>query len=224
MRRRALVHIAGTGLLLLLMGACERGNPGVSDSDITITGYQIEGKLIDAFQRPLVGVRVLLYYDIALLSADSISRAYTPSVQGEIVTVNVKDTTGQVIRLLFAGPAPQDSDLYVFWDGRNDSGNVVRSGIYTVSYAVASVVKKSYRLIVDGNQNAVTDTEGRFVIPGFDLPVGDVALYYDSADAFVGQFQITSDVFLRFVTPSFDRTFRISLVKDKITNFSVVLN
>ena len=224
MRKRRAFHIAVTGFFLFQAGACERGNPGLNDSDTVIAGYRIEGKLIDDFQRPLTGVEVFLYYDLALLSGDSTSRAYIPTVQSEVVTVDVKDTTGQVIRLVFSGPAPQDSAVYFFWDGRNDSGDVVRSGIYLISYTVASVVKKSYRMIVDGNLNCVTDTGGRFVIPGTDLPVDDIAPYYDSSDSFVGQFQITSDVFLRFITPTFDRSFRVSLVKNKITKISVVLN
>jgi hypothetical protein len=224
MRKRTTFYIVVTGCFLFLAGACERGNPGVNDSDTVITGYRIEGKLIDDFQRPLTGVEVFLYYGIAFVSGDSISRAYIPTVQSEVVTVDVKDTTGQVVRLLFSGPAPQDLAVYFFWDGRNDSGDAVRSGIYKISYTVASVVKKSYRMIVDGNLNGVTDTGGRFVIPGTDLPVDDIAPYYDSSDSFVGQYQITSDVFLRFITPTFDRAFKVPLIKNKITDGSRTLN
>ena len=222
--RRPVLHSAVAAIMVFLIGGCDRRNPGLIDSEIPIAGYRIEGKLSDDFQRPLVGVDVLLYYDISLLSLDSVSRIYTPAVQGEIVTVDVNDTTGQVVRLLFSGPAPQDSSLYVYWDGRDDSGNVVRSGIYRVSYTVSSSVRKSYRMIIDGNRNAVTDANGRFVIPGTDLPVNDIASYYDSSDSFIGQYQIVDGVFLRFITPTFDRTVRVALVKDRITNFSVVLN
>ena len=217
-------HMAGAGFLLLLAAGCNRPAPGLNDSETAMNGYRIEGKLIDEFLRPLVGVQVLLYYDLSFISADSTSRAYTPSSQGEVVTIEVKDRAGQTVRTLFSGPAPQDSLVVVSWNERDDNGDIVRSGLYTVTYTVAGVVRQSYRLIIDGNQNSVTDTEGRFVIPESDLPVDEIAPYYDSSDAFVGEFQIRNEVFLRFVAPSFARTFRVALVKNKITNFVVVLN
>jgi len=158
-------HMAGAGFLLLLAAGCNRPAPGLNDSETAMNGYRIEGKLIDEFLRPLVGVQVLLYYDLSFISADSTSRAYTPSSQGEVVTIEVKDRAGQTVRTLFSGPAPQDSLVVVSWNERDDNGDIVRSGLYTVTYTVAGVVRKSYRLIIDGNQNSVTDTEGRFVSP-----------------------------------------------------------
>lgn len=224
MKTGRFTYIALAGFLFILMEGCDRRVPGLSESDPVIDGYRINGKLVDDFLRPLVGVQVVLYYALAFAGSDSVDRAYTPSVQGEFVTVEVKSWTGLTVRVLFAGPAPQDSTLYVPWDGRDDSGNIARSGLYTVTYTVANVVRKSYRFIVDGNPNDVTDAEGRFMIPESDLPVNEIAPYYDSNDAFVGRFQISDEVFLRFVGASFSRTFRVSLLKNRITNFSAVLN
>lgn len=222
--KRETAHVAGAVALLLVLAGCERGDPGLVETERPINGYRIEGQVMDGFLRPLVGVQVILYYGLAFASGDSISRAYTPAVQGENVTVEVKNPAGQTVRVLFSGAAPQDSSLYVPWDGRDGNGGIVRSSIYTVTYSVAGDIRKSYRQIVDGNQNDTTDAEGRFVIPEPDLPVGEIAPYYDSNDAFVGEFEVLDQVYLRFVGPSFARTYRVTLLKNKTTNFSVVMN
>ena len=219
-----LAHVACAGLLFFFLASCERGVPGANDADVVINGYRIEGQVLDGFLRPLVGVRVILYYGLAFASGDSVSRAYSPTVQGEYVTVEVKNAAGQAVRVLFAGPAPQDSMFYVPWDGRDDGGAIVRSGMYAVTYTVTGTVKKSYRQIVDGNQNDTTNVEGRFVIPEADLPIGEIAPYYDSTDEFVGEFEITDQVYLRFVDQTFARTYRVAPVKNRVTKFSVVIN
>jgi len=224
MTRKRLVSIALVGLLVVFMEGCNRKVPGLNDPEVAIDGYRIEGAIVDDFLRPLAGVQVILFYSLAFANGDSVDRAYSPSSPGEFVTVEVKSWTNQTVRVLFAGQAPQDSMLYVPWDGRDDSGSVVRSGIYTVTYTVSSVVRKSFRLIVHGNQNAVTDAEGKFVIPESDLPVDEIAPYYDSNDAFVGQFQFSDQVLLQFLSTSFSRTYRVALLKNKITNFSAVVN
>lgn len=224
MTKKGSGHIPVVILLFVLVGGCDRSIPGTNDSDTLIDGYRIEGMIVDDFLRPLVGVRVILFYGLAFANGDSVDRGYSPAVQGEIVTVEVKRGTGEVVRLLFAGPAPQDSVLYVPWDGRNDSGEIERSGIYTVTYTVSNTVRKSFRLIIDGNQNAVTDSEGKFLIPESDLPVDEIAPYYDSNDGFVAQFRITDEVFLRFISTSFSRTYRVALLKNRITHFSAVVN
>ncbi len=222
--KRKLAHIARVGMLFLCFASCDRSVPGPDDSDVTINGYRIEGQVLDGFLRPLVGVQVVLYYGLAYVDGDSVSRAYTPAAQGEFVTVEVKNTSGQAVRVLFAGLAPQDSGLYIPWDYRDDDGAVVRSGLYTVTYSVTGNVRKSYRQVVDGNPNDTTDAEGRFVIPESDLPVGEIAPFYTSSDVFDGEYEIMNEVFLRFVSPAFSRTYKVVLLKDKVTNVPIELN
>lgn len=222
MRRLATFHCVIASIAFFVV-ACDRSSPGVNDADIAINGYRIEGTVRDGFLRPLGGMEVRLYYTLVLESTDSVSRVYQPQTPGEFIVVEVKDAAGGLVNTLFAGQA-NDSDLFVIWNQLDSLGNPVRSGLYTISYSVGSVIRMSYRQIVDGNPNAGTDSNGRFVIPESDLPIGEIAPYFDAVGVFLGQYEISDEVFLQFVDPSFSRTYRVPLTKDKTTNFSPVLN
>ncbi len=211
-------------LICLLVPGCDRRGPGITDPEIPVIGYRIEGVVTDELARPVADVQVVLYYDLSPESGDSVTRAYTPADTSEFIIVRVLDASGATVRQLYAGQAPQGSDLYIVWDERDSLGNTVRSGLYSIVFTVSGQVRKSYRLIVDGNLNAVTDSLGRFEIPESDLPVDEIAPFYDEDSRFLGNYRITDQVYLLFTAPSYtSRTFHIVLAKNRVTNFSAIL-
>jgi flagellar hook assembly protein FlgD len=53
-----------------------------------------------------------------------------PAAKMGIATIRIYDVVGEKVRTLNLGTPAADAYAYVAWDGRNDAGNKVASGVY----------------------------------------------------------------------------------------------
>jgi len=72
---------------------------------------------------------------------DASINLYSTSVSpGDIVSVSIYDTQGKAIRQLMSGESVSGESLHLIWNGDNDGGEVVGSGMYFVSINVNGVL------------------------------------------------------------------------------------
>jgi flagellar basal-body rod modification protein FlgD len=102
---------------------------------------------------------------------------YTLSSAADTVSVGIYDTAGKLVRTL-KGSGVSAGDNTFTWDGKNDLGNSVASGKYTLKVTAkdskgASITSSSY---IFGNVSAVRyKANGAvFVVDGTEIPLSDV--------------------------------------------------
>ena len=128
----------------------------------------------------LVGHRVLAANDVGYLSEDgSISGAIELGSSASNVTVEITDSTGQLVQQINLGAQP--SGLVRFtWDGRDSSGDIAASGHYQVSTRVSygTQVENAQTLIESSIESVTLGRFGQGMtlnLPGGDtLPLSQV--------------------------------------------------
>lgn len=70
----------------------------------------------------------------------SINLYSTKVVPGDVVSVSIYDTQGKAIRQLMSGESVSGESLHLIWNGDNDGGEAVSSGMYFVSINVNGVL------------------------------------------------------------------------------------
>jgi len=188
-----------------------------------ISGYQINGSVTNQSGTPLPNVNVLLYYDEEKISNSPVDTAVAVVTDtNQIITVQVFSVGNILVRTLFSdkmriGPVPRFS-----WDGLNDKGAEVASGFYLIRYKIDTMLVKESPLVIEGKLSARTDSDGRFVIPNENLPVGKT---YDKyfQNTFQGVYLIGSSVVLELVSGNSVKTGRVYLKKDVITKVNVTM-
>lgn len=193
------------------------------EQEENITGYQINGSVTNQSGTPILNVNILLFYDeqkISNTQTDTTVAFITDTNQ--VVTIQVFSVKNILVRTLFInkmtiGPVPRFS-----WDGLNDKGVEVTSGLYLVRYRIDTAVVKESPVVIDGNISARTDSNGCFVIPNEYLPVNKT---YDKylQDTFQGAFLIGSSVVLELVSGTSVKTGRVYLKKDKVTKVNITM-
>jgi len=66
----------------------------------------------------------------ALSTDGTVIRYFIPAAKVGIATIRIYDVVGEKVRTISLGTPTADSYGYVAWDGRNDAGNKVASGVY----------------------------------------------------------------------------------------------
>jgi hypothetical protein len=210
--------------LCVLLQACEREIPPVGTST-TVTGYRIEGFVLDGLGNPVRGLPIAIYYDYGLVDAGPPpTKVFQPTVPTQFVRVTVYDRFDVPVVTLFQGRSPEEGTLQVNWDQRDAGGNPVPSGAYTVQYIVDGKTQLSYPVVVSGNVVTSTDSTGHYVIPDKNLPVGfyPVPLYSADNSKFLGNWQITADIIVELrLQPS--RYWSVVVTRDQITEFDIRL-
>lgn len=189
------------------------------------TSYRIEGTVTDRYGNAAIGVQVFLYYDYAYVDRNPPpSRSCTVDDSTKPVTVGVFDQHNALRRTLFQG-LPPASTFAVAWDHCDSAGVPMPSGVYTVQYLVNGATRASYPVVVDGGQVAVTNGSGKFVVPEENLPVGfyPAPLFTSDSSYFYGNYQITSRVYLAFVTPQDNFSRAVDLLKGQVNVLDVTI-
>jgi hypothetical protein len=66
----------------------------------------------------------------AMSTDGTIIRYFVPAADVGVATIRIYDVVGEKVRTISLGTPTADSYGYVAWDGRNDAGNKVASGVY----------------------------------------------------------------------------------------------
>ncbi|MBI4417984.1 MAG: hypothetical protein HY563_04350 [Ignavibacteriales bacterium] len=206
--------------LLILVTGCR-------DTDLVevrrpTEGYQIEGTVLDGLDQPVIGVAIKVSYGMDFVSSSpQPQREYILQSPGEYVVIDVYDLKNRLVRNL-AAESPSGPSFYRPWDKRNNSGNLVRSGVYIVRYVVDGAVRHSYPVLVDGHVTATTDANGVFSISDDSLPVGYYPVpLYTGTDAFVGNYRINNVVYLELTIGTTTHRFGIILRMNEVTRLAV---
>ncbi|MBI4428829.1 MAG: hypothetical protein HY562_06890 [Ignavibacteriales bacterium] len=202
---------------------CER-DIGVNSSQI-ISGYRIEGRVIDRIGNPVVKVDVRVFYNYEFVDYNTPpSKEYTVPSPSPSVTVVVRTRLGVTIRTLYSGNPPPGA-FVVEWDQKGPNGDDVPSGTYFVHYLSNGASQKSYSVTVEGTIVVRTDSLGQYTIPDENLPIGyyPVPLYSSSETTFYGNHRISSSVLLLFTTSTRSREVNVTVLKDRVTVFDIVL-
>jgi hypothetical protein len=218
-----LVRILPLSLLALL--SCERPD-FFGHSYQPAVGYQINGRVVDRFGVPMVGVEIYPYYDLVYESSDEApSREYEVKDSIAYVTFRVLDARDSVTRDLGAGwfaPGP----ILVDWDRKDESGADPPSGLYRVCYIVEGRIVGSYPVLVEGTLSARTDSSGCFTLSNRHLPMGfsPVPLFSQDSTVYYGIYCVGSTVVLELVAPSRIHPVAVRPAKDRVTNVPLVLD
>ncbi len=115
------------------------------DTDMQSLGSNIQSALQSAqvlSSSNLVGRDVLVPGSTADYAGDAVAGAVNVTSAGD-VTVAIKDASGQVVRTIDLGQ--QSSGLSKFsWDGKDDQGNAVENGSYTLAASVGGTSQDTY--------------------------------------------------------------------------------
>jgi len=109
----------------------------------------------------------------------------TLSGNAAVVKVQIKDSTGNVVRTIDAGPK-LTGDSTITWDDKDDSGNQVQAGKYTFSVTATdsagnAVSSTSYALgVVQGVKYGSSGTV--LIVNGTDIDLSDVEAIYGSGN------------------------------------------
>jgi hypothetical protein len=193
------------------------------EQEENITGYQINGSVTNQSGNLIPNVIVLLYYDeqkISYTQTDTTVVFVTDTNQ--VVTIQVFSIKNILVRTLFLNKMTIGHVPRFSWDGLNDKGVEVPSGLYLIQYKIDTAVVKESPVVIDGIISARTDTDGHFVIPNEYLPVNKT---YDKylQDTFQGVYLIGSSVVLELVFGTYVKTGRVYLKKDKVTKVNITM-
>ena len=121
---------------------------------ITVTGDGVSGGVLDVFNFPnpfdlQTKTKYLIHGDgTASLTTDGTIIRYTiPAANGGPATIDIYDVVGEKVRSIDLGIPTTDKYQYQVWDGRNDSGNKVASGVYIGVLKVGGA-KKFWKMAV----------------------------------------------------------------------------
>lgn len=211
-------------VLCLLLQACEREIPPAGTS-VTVSGYQIEGYVLDALGNPVRGLPIAVYYNYDLVdTGPPPPKDYLPADPNKIVRVTVYDRYNAPVLTLFQDRPPDTGPMDITWNQRDAGGNPISSGVYTVQYIVDGRTQLSYPVVVSGNVVAQTDTTGHYVIRDKYLPVGfyPVPLYSADNSTYLGNWQISADIVLGLrLQPT--RYWSVVITENEITEFDIRL-
>jgi hypothetical protein len=217
-----LARIGGVLCLILMSLSCR--DFGAGPLTRPITGFRIEGTVLDGLGQPLDNIPVSLFYSLEFLSSTPAPlREYTIETPGESVTVNVHDDEGAIVRNLYAG-VPSGPTLSVIWDQRRNNGVLVGSGLYFVRVTVDGELRHSYAELVNGRITATTDINGIFAIPDVNLPVGFSPAPLFSGSSFTGNYRVLNWVYLEFDIAGIIYTYSVPLETDRISRLLVRAN
>ncbi len=206
-----------------MLGSCREILPVQTTS--SAVGYQFDGIVTTASGLAFPGVQVRLYYEYQLVSetqTDTIPVIVRDSTR--IVDIAVYTPRYAFVRELFLGYRPVGPVPRALWDGLDASGNSVPSGEYLIRYVVDTAIVKYSPVIVDGHTSAVTDANGRFVIPNDRLPVGAVADFYDLDGTFAGAFEVLPVIDLVFIKEALSSIYQsITITNNQITTGAFTL-
>jgi len=127
----------------------------------------------------LIGKDVKASYDSVYYDGSSSPEiSFSTNSFASNLTIEIKDASGTTVATLKDSNVPPGEQNYE-WDGRNDFGNIVESGQYTlkVTGVNASGDEFTPTLSLIGKVEAVTYRDGSayFRINGIEVPFGDVS-------------------------------------------------
>lgn len=115
-----------------------------------------------------------IYYD----GTNSPNITFTTSRFASDLTIRIKDAQGQVVATMKDSEVAIGEQAYQ-WDGRNDFGNMVESGHYTLEVTGMDASGGEFRpsLTLIGKVESVSYRDGSayFRINGIEVPFGDVS-------------------------------------------------
>ena len=212
--------------VVLSLSSCERPVPFVDGPGEEMDGYGIEGKVMTSLGQPLEHVAVLMSYDLQYLDSNPPPpREYVVPPPGQFVTVAVYDSENRIVRTIAAQQMEAGSTL-VLWDQLDDAGGDVPAGLYEVRYMVNDEVKRKYPVIVEGTPTAFTKSDGTFLIPAGNLPIGfsPLPLYSRTGQIFYGNYRVGSEVYLEFRADSRSTSASVVLRQNRLTRLDIRLN
>jgi flagellar hook assembly protein FlgD len=82
-----------------------------------------------------------------LTTDGTIIRYVIPAANAGAATIDIYDVVGEKVRSLDLGTPATDTYLYVTWDGKNDGGKKVASGVY-IGVLKSGGAKKFWKMAV----------------------------------------------------------------------------
>jgi len=189
--------IAGVLLALTAAVGCKREIP--VGPGPAVTGYEIQGRVVDQLSNPVPFVEIRLSYSYDFLDSNPApSKSYTVTDSTAQTTAAVYSLDNGLVKVLFQGRRPVGL-FTATWDSTDANGNIVPSGIYRITYLVNNVVEYYYYMVIDGTKVAATDAQGEFTILPSRLPIGFNPIPVYQNDTYQGDYQIDNYVALDFL-------------------------
>jgi hypothetical protein len=210
-------------IIFIIFNGCNRDS--IVQENISTTGYQIQGKVIDRYRNPVAGAEIKLFYDYGYLNSDQPpSKDCYIDNDTTIVTVVVYDRNDNPIRILLQRKQPI-GNLKIEWDQRDTLGTTVPSGLYWIRYYVGTNMKHEYGEVVEGGRVAMTDALGQFTVLDFNLPIGyqPVPGYSLDGQTFYGNYEILSTVFLKIISGQYEFEQYVGLVHGQVVTKDFII-
>jgi hypothetical protein len=207
-----------TGSFFLLSLSCRDVQPVFVSEQIS--GYYLRGIVTTASGTPIDSVEVILYYNYSYIGSTPID-TITVTVPDASTHVNVAVYTMKnvFIRTLFSGTMPHAGIISSFaWNGLDEYGHAVPSGLYQIRYTVGSTIVKNTPYIIDGHPTARTDSTGYFTLTNENLPIGNRFDASSSDIPSVGVYQITPQITVQFLKNNVASSYTsLWLTRDEVT-------
>ncbi len=185
--------LAATGLLLV---SC-------ADDPTRPVSAPLTGQVLDADGQAVPGAAIMLEYELPPVPADKLRTAIRFDLPEAVpIRVWVSDRCNrEVLRTLYEGEAPAGTHTYI-WDGRDEAGLMVTSGLYQFNLETEEETTKHDFLLMHGGfdldadpsafrHHAVTNDDGRFSIAQGCLAFGYVSTAINEAGQEVGSFTVS---------------------------------
>ena len=180
---------------LVLLGC--RDESQINDGSPSISGYRIEGSVVDSMNSGIYGVTVRLAY--TFLFVDSLlpdsRELYAPHPGTAQIRIYTMFNT--VIRELYDGYVDEGS-LVISWNRTDGTGRHVGSGLYYFSFSLDGAEIFSYPILIDSALTTFTDNTGRFAIEDVHFPIGVTVPRFSTDGKFLGNFLVFDTVQLIF--------------------------
>gem|GEM_PF-1734945 len=140
--------------------------------------------------------------------------------QPAIITLTVVDSQGQTVRVLEQGVSYGAGTSWVYWDGRDDQGQVVPDGVYTVHVVGENEVGSSNEITVRAGVD--TRAPGAMTVPApGDTLAGLVSFVFVPTSGFAVQsvrFRVSTGDSVISWAPMADGTWRTSVLAEGLGN------
>jgi hypothetical protein len=173
---------------------------------------------------PIESVAVWLTYTVEQYDTtqlDTVNIVVTNRAQ--IYSVDVYDIHGSYVRNLYSGYPDLGAFPRFFWDGRDDSLRMMKSGKYYIRYTRNATILKTVPYLMDGLITAWTDGDGNFTIGEDNLPIGELFDWYNYDGSFNTVVQVTRDLTIYLSRATLHKVYTVTLQTNNIYHGDFIL-
>jgi hypothetical protein len=191
---------------------------------VPIARYGLSGRVTSANGVAIESVAVSISYNFIQYDTTQLDTVnIIVDSRLHIYSVDVFDIHGLRVRNLYFDYPQLGAFPRFFWDARDDSFHLVKSGKYFIRYVRDATILKVVPYLVDGLVTARTDNDGNFTVGQDNLPVGELFDLYSYGGTFEGVYQVTRDINVDLAKATLHRGYTVTLQINNVYHGDFIL-